>query len=81
MVASVKRAMALTAKLNRLTSTPSTAWLARQLAEGKLVRVLPNSELEAVPVSVVYQTGRVQSGGLKSFVGAARAALPGCPEL
>jgi hypothetical protein len=40
-----------------------------------------NSEREAVPVSVVYQTGRVQSGGLKSFVGAARAALPGCPEL
>jgi DNA-binding transcriptional LysR family regulator len=55
--------------------------VARQVAEGKLVRVLASSERETVPVNVVYQTGRVQSAGLKAFVGAARAALPGCPEL
>ena len=53
----------------------------RQVAEGNLVRVLPNSESEPIPVSLGYQGNRLQSAGLKAFVAAARAALPGRPEL
>ena len=55
--------------------------VARQIAEGRLVYVLPNSERDAVPVSVVYQASRLKSAGIRAFVSAARAALPGCPEL
>jgi DNA-binding transcriptional LysR family regulator len=53
----------------------------RQLAAGTLVRVLATSDREIIPVSLVYQINRVQSAGLKAFMAAARAALPGCPEL
>lgn len=52
-----------------------------QVAEGKLVRVLPENEREAVPVNLVYQSNRIQSAALKAFMAAARAALPNCPEL
>lgn len=55
--------------------------VARHVTEGKLVRVLPNSEREAVPVSLVYQINRLQSAGHKAFLTAARTALPDCPEL
>lgn len=55
--------------------------VARLMTEGKLVRVLADSERETVPVSLVYQINRVQSPGLKAFLAAARAALPGCPSL
>jgi DNA-binding transcriptional LysR family regulator len=52
-----------------------------QVAEGKLIYVLPEFDSEAVPVSMVYQTGRQQSPNLRAFLAAARAALPGCPAL
>jgi DNA-binding transcriptional LysR family regulator len=55
--------------------------VARLVAEGKLVRVLAKSEHETVPVSLVYQINRVPSPGLKAFLAAARAALPGRPNL
>jgi DNA-binding transcriptional LysR family regulator len=53
----------------------------RHVAEGKLVEVLASHNREFVPVSLVYQSNRIQSAGIKAFLAAARAALPGLPEL
>lgn len=55
--------------------------VASHLAERTLVQVLPDCETETVPVSLVYQTNRVRSAALKAFISAARAALPGYPNL
>lgn len=55
--------------------------VAAHVAEGRLVRLLPDCEPENVPVSLVYQANRQRSANVKSFIAAARAALPGCPVL
>lgn len=55
--------------------------VAREIAEGKLVWLLPDARHEAVPVSMVYQTGRQQSTKLRAFLDAAKRALPGYPAL
>jgi DNA-binding transcriptional LysR family regulator len=55
--------------------------VAQHVTEGKLVYVLSNTEGETVPVSVVYQASRLKSAGIRAFLGAARVALPGCPDL
>jgi DNA-binding transcriptional LysR family regulator len=53
----------------------------RQLAEGLLVRVLPEDDNDAIPVNVVYQASRPQTAGLRAFLLASTSALPECPEL
>lgn len=55
--------------------------VAKLLAEGRLVRLLPDWEPETIPVSLVYQAHRHQSANIKSFIAAVRAALPGSPML
>jgi DNA-binding transcriptional LysR family regulator len=55
--------------------------VASHVARGQLVYVLPKLDREAVPVSAVYQYRGAPSAGLKAFLAAARAELPGCPEL
>ena len=55
--------------------------VARYLADGSLVLVLPEAKRELVPVSIVYQANRQQSPNLRAFLAAARSALPDCPAL
>lgn len=55
--------------------------VADHVAAGRLVHVLPKSDREGVPVNAVYQNRGAQSSALKAFLAAARAGLPGCPEL
>jgi DNA-binding transcriptional LysR family regulator len=55
--------------------------VADHVAAGRLVHVLPKSDREGVPVNAVYQDRGAQSAALKAFLAAARAGLPGCPEL
>jgi len=55
--------------------------VARQLDEGKLVRILPDLESGDIPVSLVYQGDRQQSPNIKAFFAAAKAAFPNRPSL
>lgn len=55
--------------------------VARQLADGKLVRVLVDSEDEDIPVSLVYEGNRQQSPNVRAFFAAAQAMFPNRPSL
>lgn len=55
--------------------------VARELADGRLVRVLANADEKVLPVSLVYQGGRQQSQSVRTFITAAQAALPDRPAL
>ncbi|ASW03193.1 LysR family transcriptional regulator [Paraburkholderia aromaticivorans] len=55
--------------------------VARELADGRLVKVLTNADEKVLPVSLVYQGGRQQSQSVRAFISAAQAALPDRPAL
>jgi len=55
--------------------------VADHIAEGRLVYVLPASDRDVVPVSVVYHHKGAPFPALKAFLAAARTYLPGCPDL
>lgn len=55
--------------------------VARELADGRLVRVLAANDEKVLPVSLVYQGGRQQSQSVRAFISAAQAAMPDRPEL
>jgi DNA-binding transcriptional LysR family regulator len=53
--------------------------VARDVAAGRLVIVLPEAHREVVPVSMVYQAKRQQSPNLRAFMAACRDALADRP--
>jgi DNA-binding transcriptional LysR family regulator len=55
--------------------------VARELADGRLVRILANADEKVLPVSLVYQSGRQQSQNVRAFISAAQAAIPDRPAL
>lgn len=55
--------------------------VARELRDGTLVQVLPESYGRSMPVSLVYQGNRQQSQNIRVFISAAQATFSGTPHL
>jgi DNA-binding transcriptional LysR family regulator len=55
--------------------------VSQELADGRLVIVLPDAHREVVPVSMVYSASRQQSANLKAFMASCRETLQGMPSL